>query len=262
MKKTLLGSTELNVSRLGLGTVKFGRNQQVKYPQPFELPSDEYIKNFLSLAQELGINLIDTAPAYGNSEERLGKLLNNRHEWIISTKVGEEFINDKSHFDFSAQHVKQSIERSLKRLNTDYLDIVLVHSNGDDMKIIEQYNIFETLDQLKKRGLIRTFGMSTKTIEGGLKTIDYADVVMVTYNPIQTEEKPVIDYAYKQKKGVLIKKAFASGHINQIKNDNPIQHSLDFIFNTANVNSVIVGTINSEHLRNNAKALTSSLTKP
>src|SRR5271156_1710204 len=117
IKQALMGNTGLSVSKLGLGTVKFGRNQQVNYPEAFELPSDQTILTLLASAKELGINLLDTAPAYGASEERLGKLLiGQRDAWIISTKVGEEFSHGKSHYDFTPEHIRASIQRSLKHL--------------------------------------------------------------------------------------------------------------------------------------------------
>ncbi|MES2607042.1 MAG: aldo/keto reductase, partial [Pseudomonadota bacterium] len=81
-----LGSTGLQVSALGLGTVKFGRNSGVKYPTAFELPDDKAIRNLLALARELRINLIDTAPAYGTSEARIGELLTDRKHWLLATK--------------------------------------------------------------------------------------------------------------------------------------------------------------------------------
>ncbi len=97
MELRALGTTGLRVSTLGLGTVKLGRNQGVKYPQPFELPSDQQALALLELAWDLGINLLDTAPAYGLSEERLGRLLRQcRRDWVIVTKVGEVFQNGQS----------------------------------------------------------------------------------------------------------------------------------------------------------------------
>ena len=89
MDKINLGNTGINVSRLGLGTVKFGRNKGVKYPKGFELPSDKECAALLELSQELGINMLDTAPAYGTSEERLGKVLTGqRDRWVIVGKAG------------------------------------------------------------------------------------------------------------------------------------------------------------------------------
>lgn len=241
-----LGSTGLEVSCLGLGTVKFGRNQGVKYPTGFELPDDRQASEILALAQSLGINLLDTAPAYGSSEERLGKLMTHRQDWILCSKTGEEFINGQSHFDFSAAHTRLSVERSLKRLRTDYLDVVLVHSDGNDEFIIRQTDCFETLMQLKQEGLIRAFGLSGKTVAGGLMALQYADVVMVTYNASNTDEREVIQQAQRLGKGVLIKKAFDSGN-------NPAGQNLRFVLNEAGVSSVIVGTINPAHLRDNAQ---------
>ena len=253
LEKRPLGQTGLVVSCLGLGTVKIGRNQGVKYPAGFELPDDNAVRLLLEKAQELGINLIDTAPAYGNSEERLGKLLQDREHWIICSKVGEEFQNGQSTFDFSAHHVRSSVERSLKRLNTDWLDLVLVHSDGNDLAIINSSDCLDELQQLKERGLIGNYGMSTKTVDGGLQAVRRTDVVMVTYNPLIREDGAVIDEAAKLGKGVLIKKGLLSGHLDSLVNAaiDPIKQSLEFILRKKGVSSVIVGTINPAHLERN-----------
>ena len=193
LQKRTLGQSGIIVSCLGLGTVKFGRNQGVKYPENFTLPSDDTISSLLDQAQSLGINFLDTAPAYGSSEQRLGRLLTQRQDWVICTKVGEEFITGKSFYNFSKQHVRDSIERSLRNLKTDYLDLVLVHSDGNDIAIIDSTECLETLIELKEAGLIRAIGMSTKSVEGGIKASDLTDVVMVTYNPSNNENIEVIE---------------------------------------------------------------------
>jgi aryl-alcohol dehydrogenase-like predicted oxidoreductase len=249
-----IGNTGIQVSAVGLGTVKFGRNQKVHYPHSFALPSDQEIIALLGHAQDLGINLLDTAPAYGQSEERLGKLLQGRrHEWVVSTKVGEEFIGGESHFDFSPAAIANSIERSLMRLHTDYLDLVLVHSNGEDIQLIEQEGVFDSLAALKKLGKLRAFGMSTKTIQGGLRAVDESDVVMVTYNPSHVVELPVITHAHRQNKGIFIKKALASGHLDKLgaAQEDPVKAALRFILQEPGVTSIILGTINAEHLKHN-----------
>lgn len=252
MQKRRLGQTEIMVSELGLGTVKFGRVAGVKYPETFTLPSDQEAMALLSLAKECGINLLDTAPSYGTSEERLGKCLKGtRHDWVISTKVGEAFVQGQSVFDFSSSGMKASVEQSLRRLQTDYLDIVLVHSNGDDTRLILEEGVFDTLSELKVAGKIRAFGMSTKTVEGGLLTVKEADIAMVTYHPLYQEERAVIEAAYQMGKGIFIKKAFASGHLQHFQADDPVRASLQFIFATPGVSAVIIGTINPLHLREN-----------
>lgn len=261
LEKRPLGSTGLEVSCLGLGTVKIGRNQGVKYPAGFDLPDDRSVSALLEKAVELGINLIDTAPAYGSSEERLGKLLPDRNQWILCSKVGEEFVNGQSLFDFSAAHIRTSVERSLRRLRTDYLDIVLVHSDGNDMEIIHNGECLQELERLKEQGLIRSFGMSTKTVAGGLAAVQHADVVMVTYNPLSREDGTVIDVAAAAGKGVLIKKGLVSGHLDSLHSDqaDPVAESLRFIFRKPGISSVIVGTINPRHLEHNANCVAAIL---
>lgn len=248
------------VSPLGLGTVKLGRNQGVKYPSGFELPDDRSARQLLALAQELGINLLDTAPAYGISEQRLGGLLKgNRHDWVIVSKVGEEFIDGDSWFDFSAKHTRFSVERSLQRLNTDYLDAVLVHSDGNDLHILQQEEVYDCLRQLKQEGKIGQFGFSGKTVAGGLLALELGDCAMVTYNLNEQAEKPVLDCAAEQGKGILIKKALASGHACLDNGQDPVRASFELVFGHPGVTSAVVGTINPAHLRHNVEQVAAVL---
>ena len=247
MIRRALGTTGIEVSPLGLGTVKLGRNQQVKYPRGFAIPDDDQVSDLLTLAWDLGINFVDTAPAYGSSEQRLGQLLPHRGDWVVMTKVGEIFENGRSRFDFSAQHTRQSVENSLKTLKRDELDVVLVHSDGRDMEIIHDTAVLETLEKLKQLGMIRAYGMSTKTVEGGLWIVENTDVVMATYN-LETEvELPVIERADELHRGVVIKKGLQSGHAASVED------AFKQVLTQPGVSSMIVGTINPEHLRANVE---------
>ena len=246
-----MGSTGIEVSVLGLGTVKLGRDQEVKYPNGFTIPSDNEVRDLLALAKDLGINFIDTAPAYGNSEERLGQLMTNPNDWAIMTKVGEIFENGQSSFDFSAAHTRLSVERSLKRLKRDSLDMVLVHSNGDDMHIINNEGALEELYRLKQKGLIKSYGMSTKTVEGGIWIVENTDVVMATLNLIDDRDLPVIKRASELNKGVIIKKGLQSGHADKSVGGGGVEKAFEYIFKHEGVSSVIVGTINPNHLKQN-----------
>jgi len=257
-----LGSTGLSVSPLGLGTVKLGRDQGVKYPNGFRIPDDAQARQLLDLARDLGINLIDTAPAYGMSEERLGPLLQGqRDHWVIVSKVGEEFVDGQSRFDFSPKHTRFSVERSLRRLETDRIELVLVHSDGRDLEILQHSGVYETLAELKREGKIRGFGLSGKTVEGGLLALQHGDCAMVTYNLNERAERPVLDYAQAHAKGILVKKALASGHACLSSGEDPVRLSFEMLFAHPGVGAAIVGTINPQHLSDNVHTAAAVLTR-
>lgn len=258
-----IADTGILVSPLGLGTVKIGRNTAVKYPQQFKIPDDTQVLELLAQAWDLGINLIDTAPAYGNSEQRLGELLSQQpHDFVIATKVGETFdpSTGKSHYNFSAEFITTSIQQSLKNLQRDVLDVVLIHSDGNDKLIIEQDGALETLAKLKQQGLIRAIGMSTKTVEGGLLALQQADLAMVMHNLDCQDELAVLDQAKLDNKSVFIKKALASGHLTtEDPKADIVQTNFDFIYNHPAVTSIIIGTINPNHLKDNVLKAIKSL---
>jgi len=246
-----LGNTGLSVSALGLGTVKLGRNAQVKYPTPFALPDDASARLLLAQARELGINVLDTAPAYGTSEERLGQLIDERRHWVIVTKTGEEFHDGRSHFDFSAGHTQLSIERSLRRLRTDYLDVVLIHSDGNDEAILQQGECVAALQDCKRKGLVRAIGMSTKTVAGALRAVRELDIVMLTYNLQQRDDLAAIRLARELGTGVLIKKGLMSGHLQGDSGRDPLRDSMELVLTEAGIHCLIAGTIDPAHLAAN-----------
>jgi len=244
---------ETLVSCIGLGTVKWGRNQQVKYPA-FELPTDATLHALLDLAEAAGLNLLDTAPAYGIAEERVGQILQQRggSAFVVMTKTGETFIDGESSYDFTAQATRSSVMRSLKRLNRDHLDLVMVHCSADDVSVLRDTPVLETLERLRHEGLLRSIGVSTMTVEGGLLATDLVDAVMVPFNIGYQAHLPVIEKAQLVGKGVLLKRALYSGPA-QGSALTP-QEMLGPLLATAGVTSIIVGTINPEHLRDNLEA--------
>ncbi|MBL1320467.1 MAG: aldo/keto reductase [Methylophaga sp.] len=253
-----IADTGVFISPLGLGTVKIGRNTAVKYPDSFKIPDDEQVQNLLAQAWDLGINLIDTAPAYGNSEQRLGELLTKQdHDFVIATKVGETFDakTGESHYNFTPEFITASIHQSLKNLRRDVLDIVLIHSDGNDKQIIEQ-GALEVLNDLKQQGLIRATGMSTKTVEGGLLALQQSDLAMVMHNLDYQAEQAVLDQAAKDNKGIFIKKALASGHLSK----DSVQDNFNLIYANQAVSSIIIGTINPTHLEDNVVKTLKALT--
>ena len=249
MERRPLGQSGIETSLLGLGTVKFGRTRGLKHPRPFSLPTDAEARRLLATARSLGVNLLDTAPAYGASERRLGELLaGQRHEWVVATKVGEEFDGMGSNFNFTPEHIAMSVRRSLRRLRTDRLDVVLIHSNGDDERIIGGLGALDCLADLKAQGLIRAVGMSHKTVAGGRAALAAgADVIMAAVNAAYLAEVELIAEARAWGCGVLVKKALNSGRAQPA--------SLNRVADHPGVSSILVGTLNPEHLVENARAL-------
>lgn len=254
LERRSLGTTGMRVSVLGLGTVKFGRDTGLKYPRPFTIPDDADAGRLLDQAAELGINLLDTAPAYGDAEQRLGWLLaggnRRRDDWVIVTKTGEIHDDGVSRFDFTPEHTRSSVMRSLERLDTDRIDCVLVHSDGDDLAILREQGTLDVLADLKQAGVIRAFGMSTKTLAGGLAAVAHCDLVMVTLNRDQVDDLPVVAAAHRRGCGVLVKKPLASGRFG----DNAGE-TLRWVTSRRGVSSAVIGTIDPSHLIANIGAV-------
>lgn len=257
MQKTKLGCTEFMVSMLGFGAFKIGRNKKVKYPSGdgFELINDNKLCELVLKTKELGINLIDVAPAYGVAEKRIGdtlKKLKLRNQFIISTKVGEIFDGENSTYDFSKKHILKSVENSLKILGGECLEIVFLHCSKNDTEVLTSSDALETLEKLKTKGNIGAIGISTMSIEGGFLAADFADVLMVSFNPIYQDELPVIKNAKQKGKGIFLKKALLSGHIDSKFN---VSSCLQTAINQTKANSVIFGTDKITHLVENAKII-------
>ena len=208
-----LGSTGMMAGLLGLGTVKWGRNQGLKHAA-FELPDNATCLRLLDAAEAAGANLLDLAPAYGITEERLGHLLSGRRDrFLLFSKTGEIFVDGVSSWDFSAEHTRRSVEESLRRLRTDRLDGVLLHCPREDLTVIRDTPALGVLHKLKAAGKIRSVGVSTMSLEGGFAAIPICDVVMVAWNTGFSEQQPVIEAAAAAGKGILLKKVLSSGDL-------------------------------------------------
>jgi aryl-alcohol dehydrogenase-like predicted oxidoreductase len=245
-----LGRSGIEVSPLGFGAFKIGRNEGIKYEQGYELPDAAAVQRLIDGVLELGINLIDTAPAYGVSEERIGVALDGRRrEVVLSTKVGEQFDAGVSRYDFSPEAVDASLERSLRRLRTDAVDIVFVHASRDDLAILDETDIVETLQAAKQRGLTRLIGWSGKTVAAEQRALAWADALMVEYHVDDTSHAEILDAAHARGVAVIIKKGLASGRLS------PAQ-AIPFVLAHPGVSSLVVGGLSLDHLRDNVRTAT------
>ena len=257
------GSTGLEISPLGLGTVKVGRNENVKNAcaDGFELPSDALVEDLLDICIENGVNLLDTAPAYGIAEERLGLLMKHRRDkFVLMTKVGESFKDGVSSYDFSYEGTVKSVENSLRLLKTDVLEGVMVHCDHSELEILKNPVCLEALQMLKERGDIQSYGWSSLSIEGGLKALELTDMVMVSINPSYTAEIEVVEQAAEMKKGIFIKKGLLQGHLNKLEGD-AVQYCMDYAAGLPGDVCVVAGTLNPEHLKSNISKAVSAFNK-
>ena len=154
MQYTRFGSTGLIVSRVALGTMTFGAGFA-----PVNKVSQATATEIVARALDAGVNFFDTANQYagGQSEEILGRALGpRRREVVVASKVGLR-LNDETLLDagLSARHVIASAEASLRRLGTDYLDLLQIHM-GDPHTPLEE--TVRALDDLVRRGLVRYTG--------------------------------------------------------------------------------------------------------
>jgi aryl-alcohol dehydrogenase-like predicted oxidoreductase len=243
-----LGSTGLTAFALGLGTVKLGRNRDVKYPSGFELPDDEAVEALLELALELGINFIDTAPAYGSSEERLGPFVAaHREEIVLCSKAGENWGPGGSTHDFSADALVKSVEASLRRLRTDHLDLLLLHSDGHDREVLEDGDAVEGLHRIRASGMARAVGASVKTAEGVRIAARELDAVMAPFGLAHPELGPDLLAAHEAGCGTVAIKVLGQGH--SVGGDDPVGSALDHVFGHGGIDLAVVGTIDPAHLR-------------
>jgi aryl-alcohol dehydrogenase-like predicted oxidoreductase len=234
-----------SITKLGFGAFKIGRNERIKYPSGYPLPTDAEVERLLNGILDLGCNLIDTAPAYGISEQRIGATIaHRRNEYLISTKVGETFEDGKSTYDYSADSIRASIHRSLQRLKTDHLDIVFIHSNGDDRRILTETDAVSVLRDFRSQGIIQAIGLSGKTIDGAQLAMDWADALMIEFNSCDQSHRETIMKAAERGIGVLIKKGLGSGSL-------PAAESIRFVLSQPGVCSLIAGGLSLEHFQDN-----------
>jgi aryl-alcohol dehydrogenase-like predicted oxidoreductase len=158
VKYRRLGRSGLEVSVIGLGTSNFGPQPQFPYNR-----GPETATPVIHRALDLGINLIDTANSYGpfKSEEYIAQALRGkRHDVVLATKVNSRIAEGPNRAGSSRKHIMDEIEGSLKRLDTDYVDLYQLHDKDTVTPIDET---MRALDDLVRQGKVRYIGCSNFT---------------------------------------------------------------------------------------------------
>ena len=180
MKYRELGNTGIQVSEIGFGT--WGIGGVVENARAYGPTEDKISQAALEKAFQKGVTFYDTSPlyGYGHSEKLIGAILKNvRQQIIIASKIG--YVNFEAKQDFSPKHIRSSLEGSLSRLQTDYIDIFQLHD--PPLQLLEEDGqIMETLESLMMEGKIRILGVTTKSPAESLALIEKYDFKSVQFN--------------------------------------------------------------------------------
>lgn len=211
MKYINLGKTGIKVSRVGLGTVELGLDYGISKSRDFKKPDEKDSIYLLHKAVDFGINLFDTAPSYGNSEELLGKAFTNKKNCIIATKVN---IPPKG--EDCEKFILSSLSKSCKRLQRKYLDIVQVHNAA--VNTFLNSDIFKILIKEKEAGNIQFIGASVYEPKNAFAAINSGiiDVLQVAYNLLdQRMDEKVLAKAKSEGIGILSRSVFLKGVLTE-----------------------------------------------
>ena len=213
-----LGRTQADVTILGYGAMEL-RGE----PRGPEI-DDDTAGRLLNAVLDGGINLIDTSPDYGRSEELIGKHLGHRRdEFFLASKCGclIEIPADAQppyQHDYSPANVRADVEQSLRRLRTDRLDLVQVHMSPSVEQLRDNQTV-ETLQELRKEGKVRFIGMSgiLPNLPGQI-AMDVFDAFQIPYSAVQRDHEELITAAAATGAGTLIRGGAARGAPSEDKN--------------------------------------------
>ena len=223
-----LGKTDIKVNPIGLGTNAVGGHNL--YPNLDE----EQGKDVVRAAIENGVTLLDTAFIYGpgRSEELVGEVVKeyNREDVVIATKGAHYFDGDETKLSNDPEFLKEQVENSLKRLQTDYIDLYYIHFPDEDTP---KDKAVATLQELKEQGKIKAIGVSNFSLEQ-LKEANkdgHVDVVQLEYNLLNRENEEILNYTAENNitfipyfplvSGLLAGKYDENTIFNDLRADNP-----------------------------------------
>ena len=217
MNYRTLGKTGLRLSEIGVGAWQLGgplllNGKTDGHPEL----GREYCIDLIRACGDLGINFIDTAEQYGNgeSERRVGEALQGcRDRWIVGTKFGYQVgPNGERLVDASPARVPISLEGSLRRLRTDYIDLYIYHAAP---KPGEAEEVAAILDDAKRKGMIRAVGISTADPAQFelLNSLGCLDVVQFPHSILEPRTE-LRAYLEKHEVGGVVRGAFAGGRLS------------------------------------------------
>ena len=269
MEYRILGKTGLRVSCLGFGGAEIGYHDEAQ----------DTVTELLNSAIDAGLNLVDTAAAYWTSEKMIGNAISGRRKDIVlASKCGA--IEGFSNSDWSKNGILETIQNSLRLLQTDYLDIAQLHSCGQD--ILEQGDCIEGLIRAKERGYTRFVGYSGDSADAKYAVeMDFFDTLQTSVSIADQEAIELTVPSAKEKEmGLIAKRPVANvvwrhdskpddayhheywDRIGELEYEfldrdlgESVAHALKFTLSVEGVHSAIVGTTNPDRWRQNSEML-------
>ena len=214
MNRRTLGRTGLSVSEIGFGAWAVGGNA---FGNSYGATDDAESMRAIRRAVDLGCTFFDTADVYGHghSETLLGTALHDvRDQVFIATKVGGNFYDGDVHTDFTPGYLRFAVERSLERLGTDHIDLLQLHN--PPIGLISAIGTYEPLEEMKREGLIRFYGVSVHPPEEGVAAVraNMPDTVQIVYNLARREaEDTFLPTAHAANVGVIAREPLANGFL-------------------------------------------------
>ena len=264
LQTSVLGRTGLEVTRLGYGAMAVGN------------VTEDIAEVILNAVLDAGVNIIDTSIDYGRSEEFIGKYISGRRsEFYLASKCGCAVVSDPSlgRHVFTRENIVAGVDQSLARMKTDHLDFVQFHGNPS-RETLEQESAIDTLRDLQRDGKIRFLGSSsylphiTDHLDMGV-----FDEFQIPYSALERGHEDVITKSSEAGIGTVIRggvaqgepgqgrgreetwKRFEEAKLDELRQDGESRSAFVLRFTLANpdVDTIIAGTKNPEHLRENVE---------
>lgn len=256
--KAVLGRTGMEVTRLGYGAMAIRDT------------STQISETILNEVIDHGVNFIDTSNDYGNSEEMIGKFISHRRsEYFLATKCGCPSAGG-DHI-WTRENLFRGLHESLKRLNTDYIDLMQLHNATVDD--VDQGGLIDLLEEMREQGKVNWIGSSSisPSIETFIKRGDF-DEYQIPYSGLDRDHEKIISDASASGAGTVIRggvqqgepgpnsrgrpdkwEQFESAQLDDLMDNGESRTGflLRYTMTHPDIDTIIVGTKNSEHLMDN-----------
>ena len=274
------------VSEIGLGAWQLGNKSG------WQSMSEKEAVELVGKSIDYGINFFDTAPnyGYGSGEDRLGKALKNvdRSKIVINTKFGHTASGKTN---YNSDHIRESLEGSLKRLQVDYVDSIIIHNPPSEYLDGNKNDHYEILERLIEEGKIKAYGASLDTYEDMKLLMDTtnSEVIEAFFNILHQDTARAFAMAKEKEVGIIAKIPLDSGWlsgkyseestfndirsrwsrqdiqtrarlVNRVKDiiqpkNNLAQKAISFCLAYDAVSTVIPGNVNTDQLKNNVESI-------